>query len=162
MKSNWNIAAAVVILLFGSVAPGISQQRMAPELPRQSARPLEQPSVQAEIPADVRQNPFLGGVTEGEPTSQEIALSLQDAIARGLRNNLGQYLSKQQARVALGQRWRSRSGLLPNIDVRTEEILQQVNLAAFGFGGFPGLENPVLPSGCDGGDDGNGAVADRI
>src|SRR5690348_10809536 len=102
MKSNWTIPAAIAIALCAAPWPGFSQQPGAPEAPRQVAQPLQViPSMQNAI--DTRQSPFAGAVTEGQPGPQELSLSLQDAIDRGLRNNLGQYLSKQQTRIALGQ-----------------------------------------------------------
>lgn len=147
MKSNWTNLACLLVALGGAARPGFSQAMMAPELPRQTARPLPAASAETPPPNAAAQNPFLGGVPSGEATPQELALSLTEAMERGLRNNLGQYLSKQETRIALGERWRSRSGLLPNINTRTDETLQEVNLAAFGFSGFPGVPDIVGPFG---------------
>src|SRR5689334_21204586 len=44
------------------------------------------------------QNPFLGGVSSGQATPGVMALSLKDAIDRGLKYNLGLLLSQQGTR----------------------------------------------------------------
>jgi len=50
------------------------------------------------------QSPFTGSEPEGKATPEVLQLSLQDAIDRGLRNNLGLLLSGDQAITARGER----------------------------------------------------------
>ncbi len=145
MKSNWIVLCGLLIML--GVAEWGFSQAMAPVLPRQGARPLTAISAQTQTPMAAPQNPYLGAVPSGEATPQELSVSLAEAIERGLRNNLGQYLSKQETRAALGERWQARSGLLPQVSTRITETLQQVNLAAFGFGGFPDFPDIAGPFG---------------
>jgi outer membrane protein TolC len=60
-------------------------------------------------------------------------LSLQEAIDRGLRNNLGLLLSGDQTIMARGERWKQLSNLLPNLSARVQEDAQNLDLAALGF-----------------------------
>jgi outer membrane protein TolC len=91
------------------------------------------------------QNLYMGGVPSGAPTPKALALTLQDAVARGLKYNLGVILSLQNIRAAQSSRLRTLSGLLPHLNVNTSETVQQLNLAAFGFTGLPGSKTIVGP-----------------
>jgi outer membrane protein TolC len=73
-----------------------------------------------------------------------IALSLQDAIDRGLKNNLGLLVSDTATRQAHADRVRALSALLPVVTGGISETSEQLNLATFGFH-FPGVPNVVGP-----------------
>lgn len=62
-----------------------------------------------------------------------IQLSLKDAIARGLKQNLGVLLSNEDVRSARGSRWQQLSALLPNLTTSSYVNGAQVDLAEFGF-----------------------------
>lgn len=79
------------------------------------------------------QSPFLGGTPSGKATAEPIALTLRDAIDRGLRYNLGLVLSGISSRSARAERLRSLSEMLPHVDGKASVTDQQINLAAFGF-----------------------------
>ncbi len=111
-----------------------------PELPRQSSPPVAAPSG----PMLGGQNPYLGGVPEGQASTAPLALTLKDAIQRGLRQNLGLVLNRQGTRAAEAGRLLARSGLLPFITTNTSDTSQQINLAAFGFN-LPGIPLIVGP-----------------
>jgi outer membrane protein TolC len=66
-------------------------------------------------------------------------LSLQDAIARGLRQNLGLLLSRADIRAARGQRWEQLSALLPHVAAAPYVAESKINLDQLGFGGVAGL-----------------------
>jgi outer membrane protein TolC len=68
-----------------------------------------------------------------------LQLTFQDAIDRGLRNNLGLLLSGDQTIMARGERWKELSNLLPNLQAQLQEDVQTQSLAALGFRGklFP-------------------------
>ncbi len=85
------------------------------------------------------QSPFSGSEPEGKATADVLPLSFQDAIDRGLRNNLGLLISGDQALTARGERWKELSNLLPNLQARLQEDVQTQSLAALGFRGnlFP-------------------------
>jgi len=96
-----------------------------------------------------QQTPFLGSVPSGAPTPGMLKLSLLEAIQRGLRYNLGLLLSSDQTEAARGARWKALSELLPTLNTRVSESVQQVSLAAFGLkpGTIPGLPTIVGPFG---------------
>jgi outer membrane protein TolC len=78
------------------------------------------------------QGPYSGSVPE-KPVSGTLQISLQDAIARGLRQNLGLLLAAQDARAAHGERWQQLSALLPNLTANSYAQGSKVDLAEFGF-----------------------------
>ncbi len=85
------------------------------------------------------QSPYLGSQPEAKPTPGVLQIGFQDAIDRGLRNNLGLLLSADRTISARGERWKELSDLLPNFGVRIHEDVQTQSLAALGFKGnlFP-------------------------
>ncbi len=97
----------------------------------------------AQTPPDV----FLHGVPAGESTGASIPLTLADAVRRGLANNLGAVLEAQRVRAAEGTRTRTLSDLLPHLSASVRQSDQVVNLAAFGFTGFPGIPQVIGPFG---------------
>jgi len=62
-----------------------------------------------------------------------LPLSLDDAIARGLKQNLGALLASEDVRSAQGARWQQLSALLPNLTTTSYVEGSQVDLAEFGF-----------------------------
>lgn len=64
-----------------------------------------------------------------------LPVSLQDAINRGLRQNLGALLASADIRSARGQRWQQLSALLPHVTASPYDETSQVNLAEFGLTG---------------------------
>lgn len=80
------------------------------------------------------QNPFLGGVAEGKLSPAPVALSLDDAVAVGLKRNLGGVLASDVVTDARGQRWQALSELLPNVVTDTGFGVHQINVkASFGL-----------------------------
>lgn len=86
--------------------------------------------------------PFQGSVIPAaSPTAspgQPVRLSLDDALERGLRYNLGAVVSLQDSRQAQGASVAARSQLLPNLTSGLRETAQEIDLAAFGFKLPPG------------------------
>src|SRR5271169_5592643 len=79
------------------------------------------------------QNPYLGGVPAGRLSATPVALSLEDAVARALKQNLGGVLATDLVTDARGQRWQALSELLPHVITDTGFGVHQVNVkAAFG------------------------------
>ena len=80
------------------------------------------------------QNPYLGGIATGELNAIPVALSLEDAVAFGLKQNLGGALAADVVTDARGQRWQALSELLPNVVTDTGFGVHQINVkAAFGL-----------------------------
>jgi outer membrane protein TolC len=93
------------------------------------------------------QNSFSGSVPEGKATAEVLQLSFQDAIDRGLRNNLGVLLQQDNQLFARGQRWKELSALLPNVTTATAQSVEQIDLAAqgirFNIPGIPPVIGPI-------------------
>lgn len=84
-------------------------------------------------------------VESGTASSEAIPLTILDAIHRGLKSNLAVVSGDLDSRIAAAKRLRDLSDLLPKIDGRLSAASQQVNLAAFGFSGFPGIRPVIGP-----------------
>jgi outer membrane protein TolC len=93
-------------------------------------------------PATPTQDSFRGSVVSGKATGAVLDLSLDDAIARGLRQNLGIILQTTSQQNAKGQQLEQLQALLPTVTADASIEVEQVNLAAFGLK-FPGL-NPII------------------
>ena len=133
---------AIWTSLLRAQAPLVPQINREPQLPRQGAAPVS--TMQSQSPSQLDSgNPFFGSTPQGNATSEELPLSLAEAIARGLRYNLGSLLADQSARATRGARLVTLSQLLPNINARVSESSQQLSLRSFGFPGLPGV-SPVL------------------
>jgi len=87
---------------------------------------------------------FQGSVQAGEASPQTLDLTLDDAIQRGLKNNLGVILSSTQTAAARGQRMSQLQSLLPSLDADLKQAVQQVDFAAEGLRipGFPTVVGP--------------------
>ena len=69
-------------------------------------------------------------------------LSLQDAIDRGLKHNLGLLLSRADIRSARGQRWQELSALLPHVTATPYVAASKINLAELGLTSVGGITIP--------------------
>jgi len=76
---------------------------------------------------------FQGSVPSSALPAGAIALTLADAVQRGLQANLGTLTADNSLRVARAERLQALSGLLPNISANASDTSTQINLAAFGF-----------------------------
>ncbi len=82
-------------------------------------------------------NPFYGSVTAQPVTDEALQLSLDDAIRRGLENNLGLKEAENSEKSLQGQKLQALQEFLPTITLTGDTGFYQHNLAAQGFG--PGL-----------------------
>jgi outer membrane protein TolC len=94
--------------------------------------------------AEPTQDSFKGSLVSGKATDGVLDLSLDDAIARGLRQNLGLILQTSAQQNAKGQQLEQLQALLPTVTGDASIEVEQVNLAAFGLK-FPGLHPIVGP-----------------
>jgi outer membrane protein TolC len=93
------------------------------------------------------QNPYLGGVPSGQPSAAPVQLSLEEAVARGLKQNLGGFLAADTVTDARGQKWQALSELLPNVTTDTVFGARQIDLKAqFGLS-VPGVPKIIGPFG---------------
>jgi outer membrane protein TolC len=130
-RSSCTYALVVLGLLVGAAGRVEAQA-----LPSQALSQSSGPTAQS----------YQGSVTVGEASAQAVDLSLDDAIQRGLRNNLGIILSGTQTRGLRGQRLSDLQTLLPEVDFKAQESLMEVDLAAEGLR-IPGIPTIIGPFG---------------
>jgi outer membrane protein TolC len=95
------------------------------------------------IPGTREVSPFSASVPS-QPVPGVVQISLQDAINRGLKQNLGALLSNADIRAARGQRWEQLSALLPHVTAEPYVAVSEINLAELGFTfSFPGFSIPA-------------------
>jgi outer membrane protein TolC len=87
---------------------------------------------------------FHGSVPAGAASATALQISLQDAIDRGLKSNLGLLVRGSDTSAARADRLRALSSLLPNVTASATEIETQLNLAVYGFhfAGVPSIVGP--------------------
>src|SRR5580692_13087227 len=94
-----------------------------------------------------QQTEFQGSVPTGVASPTPVALTLQDAIDRGLRTNRGLVVSGQASESARGERLRSLSALLPQVTGAVSENVQQIDLKTRGIDfRLPGFSTPTVVS----------------
>src|SRR3984893_12279107 len=92
-----------------------------------------------------QQNPFQGSVPTGVPSSTPLALTLHEAIERGMKANLGLRISDSASEIARGERLRPLSALIPQLNARAGETVEQLNLKTVGFNlNIPGVSIPTI------------------
>ena len=89
-------------------------------------------------------NPYFGSIPQGHATGDVIDLTVVDALDRGLKYNLGIFLSTQTTAEARAAPLQTLSHLLPNLNGSFGEQITRTNLDAFGFK-FPGFPSSVGP-----------------
>jgi outer membrane protein TolC len=94
--------------------------------------------------AKVTQDSFKGSIMTGTATSGVFDLSLDDAIQRGLRQNLGLILQTSAQKNSNGQRLEELQALLPTVTANASIEVEQINIAAYGlkFPGVPSIFGP--------------------
>ena len=95
-------------------------------------------------------NPFFGSVTAHPKTDDTIRLSLDDAVRRGLENNLGLKESENDEKTIKGEKNEALQEFLPTITLSGGTGYFEHDLAALGFGpntlkDFSGLFPPGEP-----------------
>ncbi len=93
-------------------------------------------------PANSSDPSYRGSLVTGKSSPGVLPLTLDEAIQRGLRSNLGLILQSSQEKNANGQRLQQLQRLLPTVTGTASYTVEQVNLAAYGLT-FPGL-NPIV------------------
>ena len=99
------------------------------------------------------QSPYSGSVVSAAPQPGVLDLTVQDAIDRGLKYNLGAILSTQNTATARAERLKELSNLLPQINGTLRESYIKTNLQALGINfsvpGAPALPKAVVVSNSD-------------
>ena len=93
-------------------------------------------------------NPFYGSVTLHPASDETLQLSLDDAVRRGLENNLGLKQAENGEKALQGQKSEALQQFLPAIQLSGGTGIYQHNLAALGFGpGVIGAFSKLFPGG---------------
>ena len=92
--------------------------------------------------ANADANSFHGSVVSGKSTGTNLPLSIDEAMQRGLKQNLGLILSSSATQSANGQRLEELQQLLPTITGSATYTIEQVDLAAYGLK-IPNF-NPII------------------
>src|SRR5271170_5788351 len=90
------------------------------------------------IPGTTGVSPFAASVP-GKLVPGVLSLSFQDAIDRGLKQNLGLLLSHSDIQSARGQRWEQLSALLPHVTATPYVAESKLNIDELGFAGLGSL-----------------------
>jgi outer membrane protein TolC len=131
----WITAIAACVLLF-----------RGPDLLAQSGTAIDNISANANAATTQTlapfetQNPYLGGVPAGSAVAGALPISIEDAVQRGLKQNLGALLSNDALVRAQGRRWQALSALLPSAVTETSLNTHQLDLKA-----TIGLQIPGVP-----------------
>jgi outer membrane protein TolC len=93
-------------------------------------------------------NSFFGSVIARPITDETLKLSLEEAIALGLKNNLGLKEAESGEKFLQGQKKEALQNFLPTITLTGDRGVHQQNLAAMGFGpGTIKLFSSLFPGG---------------
>jgi outer membrane protein TolC len=92
------------------------------------------------------QDPYLGSIPQGQATPGTLDLTVDEALDRGLKYNLGLYLAARVTEQASASHLFALSDLLPVLNGSFSEENQRLNLKQFGFT-FPGFPTSVGPFG---------------
>lgn len=138
-RKSFGISLVMVFLI---LAAGAKAQG-----PQQAAQGSMSSSQSSASPAPVA--PSGSGSFSGSVPTQSVPgvlpLSLQDAIDRGLKQNLGLLLSSSDVNSAAGQRWQQLASILPHLSASPYIDVSQVDLAEFGFSfSAPGFSIPSI------------------
>jgi outer membrane protein TolC len=107
------------------------------------AVPLNVPQSLDQLLSAGQQSPYSGSVPAAKLTPGVVEISVDDAINRGLKYNLGIVLSTQTTAQARAARLKELSNLLPQLNGSLREMETKANLAAEGFSfNIPGLALP--------------------
>ena len=86
----------------------------------------------------------LRGVPQGTLSPTPVPLTLQDAVQRGLQQNLAAILEEQRLKGAESTRLEALSALLPHVGGSLRQSEQKISTASFGFQ-FPGVPTVIGP-----------------
>lgn len=152
LPRRWKLSAAAVLSLMlplGAVAqmgastqPGSTDHTATGVTTVEGAEQIFSSVPQAAGSTQVTQQDFKGSIVEGKATDGVLELTLDDAIQRGFRTNLGLILQGAQTQTVNGQKLQALQALLPTVTGSASYTVEQVNLAAYGLS-FPGL-NPII------------------
>jgi outer membrane protein TolC len=139
-RNSFSLRQSAWLAALTAVALGYAAQLAAQTPDASPLAPL--PTVESVINRNT--NPYFGSIPQGTATGEVMELTVTDALDRGLKYNLGLFLSKETTAEARAERMQTLSRLLPNLNGTVGEQITRTNLDAFGFK-FPGFPSSVGP-----------------
>ena len=130
---------ACTVLMTLACAPGLVAQDSG------SSGSVGIQSAPIQIPQPpVDSSTYQGSIVSGKAAPGVVQLSLDDAIQRGLRYNLGLILTSQNVQSTHGARLEQLQSLLPTATAKLTEAVQETDLQAQGLRipGFPAIIGP--------------------
>jgi outer membrane protein TolC len=133
----------VLLVLCGFAAPLVAQTSGPAQSGGSSGSGTSAQSSGASVGSQTS-SPYQGSVVEEKATDTVLPLTLDNAIERGLKHNLGLILSGYSEKSAGAQRLQQLQPLLPTINASVKEAVQQTDLQAEGLRipGFPAIIGP--------------------
>ncbi len=115
----------------------------------QTSGQASSPLPSAEQIINRNQDPFAGSIPQAKATAETLELTIEDALQRGLKYNLGLYLADRATQQSRASRLRALSDMLPVVNGSFAEEEQKINLKALGLNAsiFPGIPGSVGPFG---------------
>src|ERR1700719_2279355 len=142
----------LAFLLLGLTSMAFAQLPQ-PGLPNPQAGPSAQSGSSSgtssggstQYPAGPQTQSNFSGSVPGKFVPGVLPITLDGAIERGLKQNLGALLSSQDVQAAHGTRWQELSALLPHLTATPLVNVSQVNLREFGLNfTIPGANVPSI------------------
>lgn len=140
------ISIFVMLVTSGAAAPVYAQNGppSGQSTSGQSGQSTSDQSTGSSAPAPPSANSYSGSVAS-QAVPGVLPLSLEDAINRGLKQNLGLLLANSDVNSASGERWQQLSAILPHLSASPYVDVSQVNLSEFGFSfHLPGVNIPSV------------------
>ena len=144
---------ALAFLLLGSISiafaqlapPGLPSPQAGPSAAQSGSSSSSSGGGATQSPAAPQTQSNFSGSVPGKFVPGVLPITLEDAIERGLKQNLGALLSNQDVQAAHGTRWQQLSALLPHVTASPLIDVSQVNLKEFGFTfNIPGQNVPSV------------------
>lgn len=133
-------AVAFAILMVGTLTFAQSHAQLAPSTPDaprpniiQSAMPAAQRSVNTVSTSTQIAGPYATSTLASDASGGPITLTIEEAIERGLKYNLGSIAAAVRKQSAQASLTGARSALLPNITGNLSENVDRISLASQGF-----------------------------
>ena len=147
------VPAALVLLLAAVGGPVVAQQSSSSTSSTDDSSTIQSvTTVQQQLskpgpsatPTNSVDSSYYGSIVRDKATDGVLQLTLDDAMQRGLRNNLGLVLQTSNEKSASGQRLQQLQELLPTIRGSASIEVEQVNLASYGLK-LPGVPSVIGP-----------------
>ncbi len=144
---------ALAFLMFGITRitfaqlaqPGLPSPQAGPSGTQSGSSSSSSSGGQTQSPSAPQMQSNFSGSVPGKFVPGVLPITLEDAIERGLKQNLGALISNQDVQAAHGTRWQQLSALLPHVTASPLIDVSQVNLKEFGFTfNIPGQNVPSI------------------